>query len=700
MASGNAVISDKMQFPSGGGGGGNGEIHHPRQLVLDERDGFIFWLRGEFAAANAIIDSLCNHLRSIGDTGEYDFVLSCIQQRRCNWNPVLHMQQYFSVAEVMYALQQATWRRQQRCFDQTKIVEKDSKRYGFGYRHVQKPGFEPQSRNVNSSVTLNGPDLSSDKGEQKSEEEEEGKERSEIQQLDEKGSVAVEDKEGVDGITSSQADCNLKNGGNPSETCCNNLGPETMKDGCPPELKVPCKTVPPKGGADASLNQDEKQKLMPAPKVFVGTENFDQKTVNVVEGLKLYEELFDSSEISRLASLANELRAAGRRGELQGQTYAVSKRPMKGHGREMIQLGVPVADGPPDDEHSSGTFKGKKVEPIPSLLQDAINQFLRLQVTTLKPDSCIIDFFNEGDHLQPHLYPPWYGRPICVLPLTECDAVFGKVIGLDHPGDYRGSLKLSLAAGSLLVIQGKSADIARHAISSMRKQRILVTFTKSQPKKAPLTDGQHHSMAPAATAPPPPLPWGPPPSRQLSIARHPAGPKHFGAVPTTGVLPAPSIGPQRLPHPNGIQPLFVTAPVAPAVPYPAPVPPLPPVSAGWQVVPPRPAPPRLLVPGTGVFLPPPGSTGHSPTTQQPVAVITAEASIPAETACPPESENAGPERLNSGSNGPKGKIDGKGQRQECNVSLSSVGGGKVGAKEDEQSVNVKKVAGKLAAAVK
>ncbi|MCO5563918.1 hypothetical protein L7F22_017570 [Adiantum nelumboides] len=86
---------------------------HPRHLLPDERDAFISWLRGEFAAANAIIDAMCHHLRMIGEPTEYDFLFSCIQQRRYNWTLVLHMQQFFSVAEVIYALQQATWRRQQ-----------------------------------------------------------------------------------------------------------------------------------------------------------------------------------------------------------------------------------------------------------------------------------------------------------------------------------------------------------------------------------------------------------------------------------------------------------------------------------------------------------------------------------------------------------------------------------------------------------
>lgn len=37
----------------------------------------------------------------------------------------------------------------------------------------------------------------------------------------------------------------------------------------------------------------------------------------------------------------------------------MSKRPMRGHGREMIQLGIPITEGPPEDENTAGTCKGK-----------------------------------------------------------------------------------------------------------------------------------------------------------------------------------------------------------------------------------------------------------------------------------------------------------------------------------------------------
>ncbi|EPS61206.1 hypothetical protein M569_13594, partial [Genlisea aurea] len=87
--------------------------HPPRSPYhqMDEREAFLMWLRGEFAAANAMIDALCHHLRAVGDHGEYDTVIASVQQRRCNWNPVLHMQQYFSVADVVYALQNVVWSR-------------------------------------------------------------------------------------------------------------------------------------------------------------------------------------------------------------------------------------------------------------------------------------------------------------------------------------------------------------------------------------------------------------------------------------------------------------------------------------------------------------------------------------------------------------------------------------------------------------
>ncbi|KAL6587063.1 Glutathione synthetase [Orobanche minor] len=72
------------------------------------------------------------------------------------------------------------------------------------------------------------------------------------------------------------------------------------------------------------------------------------------------------------------------------------ERLMKGHGREMIQFGVPIADAPPDDEVAAGTSRViQKIEPIPVALQDVIERLLTKNVVSIKSDSAIIDIFNE-----------------------------------------------------------------------------------------------------------------------------------------------------------------------------------------------------------------------------------------------------------------------------------------------------------------
>lgn len=215
-------------------------------------------------------------------------------------------------------------------------------------------------------------------------------------------------------------------------------------------------------------------------------------------------------------------------------------------------------------------------------------------------------------------------------------------------------------------MQGRSADFTRHAIPSIRKHRILVTFTKSQPKKSLPSDAQRLA-SPAASH------WGPPPSRSPNHIRHHLGPKHYAPASTTGVLPAPPIRPQ-IPPPNGMQPLFVPAPVAPPLPFPAPVP-IPPGSTGWTAPPPRHPPPRIPVPGTGVFLPPPGSGNSS----QPLPGTLTEPNLSVETTTVPEKEN-GKSNYNNTSASPTVKMDEEMQRQECN------GNGNVGETEGEQAV--------------
>ncbi|KAI3696167.1 hypothetical protein L1987_79177 [Smallanthus sonchifolius] len=581
MPSGNVVIPDKVQFPSSGAvvpaGGGVGAAGGGIGWYPDERDGFISWLRGEFAAANAIIDSLCHHLKSVGEQGEYDVVIGSIQQRRCNWNPVLHMQQYFSVAEVLNALQQATWRRQQQqqqqhrsggFYDPVKVVGsgKDYKRAGGGggYRQGQGQGHRAEiavKDGHNSTAEVKFPKkVANGSGNLVG---------TEVPKSDDKDVKLAKFNDGLS--TKPHIDNNAKS----PDHLTKSVECEVKEVDENPDLKG-CTNLHSENNSSPVLTSQQKPDILPVAKTFVGTEIVDGKTVNAVDGMKLYDELFDDSGVRKMVSLVNDLRAAGKRGLFQGNTFVFSKRPMKGHGREMIQFGLPIVETPFDDEAISGTSKDRKIEPIPSLFQEFIERLMAMEILTVKPDSCIIDIYNEGDHSQPHTWPNRFGRPVCVLFLTECDIVFGKVINSEHPGDYRGSIKLSLTSGSMLVMEGKSTDYAKHAIPSIRKQRILVTLTKAQPKRT--------TLAPVV----PPTHWAPSPIR----SSNPMGPKHYIQVPTTGLLPPP----------NGIQPIFVPAAVAPAMAFTAAAPPL---GGGWAAAPPL---RQHAPPGTGVFLPPGGNS--------------------------------------------------------------------------------------------
>lgn len=645
MPMGNAVTPEIKHFPAVVTAGEmqyrpppQQQQQHQQQWFVDERDGFMNWIRSEFAAANAIIDCLCQHLGVIGESGEYDHVVGAIQQRRVNWNQVLLMQQYFSVNEVAYALQQVAWRRQQRF---VKPVVKEFRKGRQWQRFEGGNGKEGSNSSVENHRRGEGNFVV--KGSQVVDKSEEVKSGGKIGNKDAKILDTSEEKK--DAIKNHQSDGLLKSSGNSqgslsSTECASNSG---------------------ENDSHSMQNQQQNVSGSATGKTFISNEMFDGKMVNVVEGLKLYEDLFSSTEVSKLGSLVNDLRVAGRKGQFQGSpTYVVNKRPIRGHGREMIQLGVPIADV----DNVTASFKDKNVESMPSLFQDIIERMAASQVMSVKPDACIVDFYNEGDHSTPNIWPSSFGRPVYTLFLTECDMTFGRTFVSEHFGDYKSNVKLSLGPGSLLVMQGKSADFAKHAIPSIHKQRILVTFAKSQPKKSLPIDAQ--GLASSATSH-----WSAAPNRSPNhISHRPLAPKHYSAVQVTGVLPAPSL------HvaPNSMQPLFVPAPVATPIQFATPVP-IPAGSTGWTVAPPRHPPPRVVVPGTGVFLPP-GSANSSQHSQGTFTEVNLGVGIPTPTI----KENGKSNHSNTNGS-PKGKMDGNIERQECN--------GNAGATEVEQAIEEK-----------
>ncbi|GJN08516.1 hypothetical protein PR202_ga26447 [Eleusine coracana subsp. coracana] len=534
----------------------------PAGWLMDERDGFISWLRGEFAASNAIIDLLLVHLRTFGDPGEYDIVAAAVQQRRHHWTPVIHMQQFFPVADVAFALQQAGWRR------------RAAPPQALGAAASPSPPPPPPPRRQAFSPSHHSNHRHG--GHHRADHARGG------------GAVAAAGSE--------------KDGGE------KNTSVQTVSGGS--AKVIPCSPV------EHSAN-----------------EIIDGKTVNSVEGLKVYEGLVSIIEANKIVSLINETKASFRRGGLEaGQTVIIGKRPMKGHGREIVQLGIPVIDGPPDDENQTET----RVEAIPGVLHDLFDHLFQQEIIPFKPDFCVVDFFNEGDYSHPLYSPPW----------------------------------------SLLLVQGRSADFAKRAIPATRKQRILLHFGKSVARKNIPSEVASRFTPPLT---PPPMPWGSS-SKPGNVSRHPASPKPFGYAPASSVLPAPVVGPHHVPPTDGMQPLFVApAPVAPAaIPFPPAVP-LPNTTAAWMSeATPRPAPSRFPGPGTGVFLPP--GANHHPLPHQ-MTHAHAEPLSPQGSTAYPHSKGTSTEMAN-GNLSPKSSPAKKSittEKPECN-GTSNGGGSFVNAK--------------------
>ncbi|KAL2510630.1 oxidoreductase [Abeliophyllum distichum] len=379
------------------------------------KDAIIAWFRGEFAAANAIIDALCKHLRQLegGVPAEYESVFAAIHRRRLNWIPILQMQQYYSIADVTLELQKVEAKRSEESqMDEKKIEE------------------------VNESFSIE------EKEKTLGEESEDGNENGGGEPVDEDFTRDDSPESGITDTGSQEVQPLLEH----VNICSNHEECEARRE----QIKM--------------------------TKGFLAKEPVKGHMVNVVRGLKLYEDMFTDVELSKLNDFVNELRVAGQNGELSGETFILYNQQVKGKKRELIQLGVPIFGQIKDDATSK--LQKSHIKPIPALLQGVINHLIQWHLIpeNRKPNSCIINFFDEGEYSQPFLKPPHLDQPVSTILLSESAMAFGRTLVSDSEGNYKGPLMLSLKKGSLLVMRGNSSDTARHVMCSSPNKRVTITF--------------------------------------------------------------------------------------------------------------------------------------------------------------------------------------------------------------------------------
>ncbi|MQL78932.1 hypothetical protein Taro_011378 [Colocasia esculenta] len=223
-------------------------------------------------------------------------------------------------------------------------------------------------------------------------------------------------------------------------------------------------------------------------KDFIYLERVKGKIVNILDGLELHTGVFSAAEQKRIVDSVYELQDKGRRGELGERTYSEPEKWMRGKGRATIQFGCCYNYAMDRDGNPPGILRNVTADPIPQLFKVIVKRLIRWHVLppSCTPDSCIVNIYEPGDCIPPHIDSHDFVRPFCTISfLSECNIVFGFNLKVAGPGDFIGSTAIPLPVGSVLVLKGNGADVAKHCVPGVAQKRISITFRKMDEAKWP-----------------------------------------------------------------------------------------------------------------------------------------------------------------------------------------------------------------------
>lgn len=251
----------------------------------------------------------------------------------------------------------------------------------------------------------------------------------------------------------------------------------------------PMKKTPEKPKLSREQREDLRLKNVKRKKDFICLERFKGKLVNVVDGLELHTGVFSAVEQKRIVDKVYELEQKGRRGELRERTFTAPQKWMRGKGRVTIQFGCCYNYATDRAGNPPGILQREEVDPLPSLFKVIIRRLIRWHVLppTCVPDSCIVNIYDEGDCIPPHIDNHDFLRPFCTISfLSECNILFGSNLKIEGPGEFSGSFSIPLPVGSVLVLNGNGADVAKHCVPAVPTKRISITFRKMDESKHPV----------------------------------------------------------------------------------------------------------------------------------------------------------------------------------------------------------------------
>lgn len=240
------------------------------------------------------------------------------------------------------------------------------------------------------------------------------------------------------------------------------------------------------------LSRDQRERIrfsiVRRKKDFVCLERLNGRLVNILDGLELHTSVFSAAEQKRIVDFVYELQERGKNNEFGEHTYSAPRKWMRGKGRVTIQFGCcynyAERNGTPP-----GILHSVMADRMPNLFKVMIKRLVGWHVmpTDCVPDSCIVNIYEPGDCIPPHIDSHDFVRPFCTVSfLSECNILFGSNLKIIGPGEFSGSTSISLPVGSVLVLNGNGADVAKHCVPAVPFKRISITFRKMDEVKWPL----------------------------------------------------------------------------------------------------------------------------------------------------------------------------------------------------------------------
>ncbi|XP_058088764.1 RNA demethylase ALKBH9B-like [Magnolia sinica] len=242
----------------------------------------------------------------------------------------------------------------------------------------------------------------------------------------------------------------------------------------------------------SSLTREEREQIrfsqVRRKKDFIFIERINGKPVNTLQGLELHTCVFSEVEQKKIVNYVYNLQQMGREGQLRARTYSEPRKWMRGKGRVTIQFGCCYNYAVDKNGNPPGIIRDEDVDPIPSLFKMIIKRLVRWHVLPpmCVPNSCIVNIYDEGDCIPPHIDHHDFVRPFCTVSfLTQCNILFGSNLKIAGPGEFSGPVSIPLPVGSVLILNGNGADVAKHCVPAVPGKRISITFRKMDDCKLP-----------------------------------------------------------------------------------------------------------------------------------------------------------------------------------------------------------------------